>query len=186
MASAIGQFLIFLAVVLGVVTALHYYLWRRLVRDTTAPGRARRILTWVLVGLIVLVLSTFVGTRLLPHAIGTALSWAGYLWLALMFYLFVLLLVLEVPALIARQVWRQKERSAALVAVPVGAAVPGPAGSKPPPVGRSPTRRSPEKRRPRRGRAGGCSSPGRSRSPPESPQSASSEPAWDRPWVCRN
>jgi uncharacterized protein len=122
-ASAVGQFVIFLAVVLVVVTAAHYYLWRRLVRDTTEPGRARRILTWVLVGLVVLVLSTFVGTRLLPHSLATALSWAGYLWLAVMFYLIVVLALLEIPALIARLVLRQREQSKELVAVPVGALV---------------------------------------------------------------
>ena len=128
MASAVGQFLVFLLVALSVVTGVHYYLWRRLVRDTTEPGRVRRLLTWVLVGLVVLVLSTFVGTRLLPHAIATALSWAGYLWLAVMFYLLVLLALLEIPALIARRVLRHKEQSKAPVAELVGAAVIGGGG----------------------------------------------------------
>jgi predicted MPP superfamily phosphohydrolase len=82
------------------------------------------------VGLVVLVLSTFVGTRVLPHAVATALSWAGYLWLAVMFYLFVLLVVLEIPVLIARRVLRQKEQSKELAPVLVGAAVPaGPSRS---------------------------------------------------------
>jgi len=127
-ASAVGQFLVFLLVALSVVTGVHYYLWRRLVRDTTEPGRVRRVLTWVLVGLVVLVLSTFVGTRLLPHAIATALSWAGYLWLAVMFYLLVLLALLEIPALIARRVLRHKEQNKAPVAELVGAAVIGGGG----------------------------------------------------------
>jgi uncharacterized protein len=133
-ASAVGQFLIFLSVALSVITALHYYLWRRLVRDTTTPGRTRRILTWVLVALVVLLLSTFVGTRLLPHTVATVLSWAGYLWLAVMFYLFVLLVVLEIPAFIARRVLRQKEQSKELVgaATQGGSVGPGPALSDPP------------------------------------------------------
>ena len=130
MASAVGQFLMFLLVAVGATTALHYYLWRRLIRDTTQPGRVRRNLTWVLLGLVVLLLSTFVGSRLLPHTMATALSWGGYLWLAVMFYLFVLLLVLEIPAFIARRVLRQKEQSKARVAVPVGATAP--AGGEPP------------------------------------------------------
>ena len=130
MASAVGQFLMFLLVAVGVTTALHYYLWRRLIRDTTQPGRVRRNLTWALLGLVVLLLSTFVGSRLLPHTLATALSWAGYLWLAVMFYLFVLLLVLEIPAFIARRVLRQKEQSKVRVAVPVWATAP--AGGEPP------------------------------------------------------
>jgi hypothetical protein len=47
------QFVKFFAVVLFVVTAVHYYLWRRLVRDTTRPGRACGASgTWVLLGLV--------------------------------------------------------------------------------------------------------------------------------------
>ena len=42
------QAVLFFGIVLVVVTVVHYYLWRRLVRDTTRPGRARRIGTWVL------------------------------------------------------------------------------------------------------------------------------------------
>jgi hypothetical protein len=33
----------FFGIVLFTVTVVHYYLWRRLVRNTTRPGRARRI-----------------------------------------------------------------------------------------------------------------------------------------------
>ncbi|HUB08198.1 MAG TPA: metallophosphoesterase [Myxococcales bacterium] len=38
--------LIFLAVFLSVLGGLHYYLWRRIVRDPFAEGRGRRLATW--------------------------------------------------------------------------------------------------------------------------------------------
>ena len=61
-----AQALIFFGVALTVLTLIHYYLWRRLVRDTTRPGRARRIGTWVVVGLAVLVLATLHRQPVLP------------------------------------------------------------------------------------------------------------------------
>ena len=40
-----GMFIVILGAVLGL---MQLYLWKRLVKDTTRPGRARRILTAVL------------------------------------------------------------------------------------------------------------------------------------------
>lgn len=98
-----GQAVVFLGVVLVVVTLLHYYLWRRLVRDTTVPGRSRRIGTWVVVGLIVVLMASLIGSRAgLPHTVSVVLAWPGYLWLAVMFYLLVGLAILEIPALVVK------------------------------------------------------------------------------------
>jgi uncharacterized protein len=108
----VGQAIAFLGVVLFVVTVVHYYLWRRLVRATTPPGRNRRIGTWVLIGLIVLLLAALVGSRAgLPGVVSEALAWPGYLWLAVMFYLLVGLILLEVPAFVAHRVLRSRSRS---------------------------------------------------------------------------
>ncbi|NUW32624.1 metallophosphoesterase [Nonomuraea sp. SMC257] len=91
------------------VGAVHLYLWHRLVRSTTRPGRLRRALTWGLAGLGVLVVVTFVGSRV---EAGHWLAWPGYLWLAIMFYLLVFLLVLEVPRAVAWAVVRRGGRRA--------------------------------------------------------------------------
>ncbi|AWS47541.1 metallophosphoesterase [Streptosporangium sp. 'caverna'] len=84
----------FVTLILGVVTLVHYYLWRRLIRSTTPPGRVRRVLTWILAGLGVLAPLTLVGSR---SGWGHFLAWPGFFWIAVMFYLFVFLLVLEIP-----------------------------------------------------------------------------------------
>jgi predicted MPP superfamily phosphohydrolase len=135
----VGQAVIFLGVVTLVPTLIHYYLWRRLVRNTTRPGRARRIGTWVVVGLAVMVLATFIGSRVLPHGAAVVFAWTGYLWLALMFYLVVTLAVLELPALITRMVLRRRA-SRAVEAVPeqvmVGALTGGGSDAPPPPAQR--------------------------------------------------
>ncbi|MEV1107234.1 MULTISPECIES: metallophosphoesterase [unclassified Micromonospora] len=91
--------------VLALVTGLiHLYLWKRLVRDTTTPGRWRRVGGIAAGVLAVLVPVTLVGTQAGLYW----LAWPGYVWLAVMFYLLVTLVVLEVPMLIARLVLRRR------------------------------------------------------------------------------
>ncbi|MEV0590286.1 metallophosphoesterase [Nonomuraea cavernae] len=111
----------FVGMVITVVIAVHVYLWHRLVRSTTRRGRARRALTWGLVGLGALVPVTFAGTR---SEWGHWLAWPGYLWLAIMFYLLVFLVVLEIPRAVAWLLIRRSLRaktSQPPVAVPVAA-----------------------------------------------------------------
>ncbi|RZU72373.1 hypothetical protein EV384_0734 [Micromonospora kangleipakensis] len=97
------------------VTALiHLYLWKRLVRDTTGPGRWRRVGGIAALVLALLVPATMAGTR----AGLFWLAWPGYLWLALMFYLLVLLVALEAPMAVAKLVLRRR----AMVAEPTTAA----------------------------------------------------------------
>ncbi|MCG5472337.1 metallophosphoesterase [Micromonospora sp. LAH09] len=104
--------------VLALITGLiHLYLWKRLVRDTTTPGRWRRI-----GGVAALVLALLVPVTLAGTQAGLYwLAWPGYVWLALMFYLLVVLVVLEVPMLVTRLVLRRR-----VVAAEPSAAAPEP------------------------------------------------------------
>jgi len=104
----VGQALLFLGAAFTVVALVHYYLWRRLVRSTTRTKRGRRFGTWVLVGLSALVVATFVGSRVFGHGLAVILSWPGYLWLAVMFYLLIALALLELPALLGRFLLRRR------------------------------------------------------------------------------
>ncbi|MEU5580141.1 metallophosphoesterase [Streptomyces huasconensis] len=83
--------------VLAAFAALHWYAWRRLVRDTTAgPGRARRAGTVVFVAGPLLVLAALVAGRAgAPFPLQRVVAWPGYLWLALSLYLLLALLVGE-------------------------------------------------------------------------------------------
>lgn len=88
--------LLLLAVALALVAGVHYYLWRRLVRDTTAKGGAARRAGTVLI--ILLGLSTvaaMVGSRALPVGTAVYVAWPGFLWLAMILYLVMALLVGE-------------------------------------------------------------------------------------------
>ncbi|GIH98215.1 membrane protein [Planobispora takensis] len=132
----------FVALVFSVAVLIHYYLWRRLVRATTVPGRTRRVLTWVLIGLGAFVPVTLIGSR---TEWGHFLAWPGFFWIALMFYLLVFLVVLEIPRALALLAVRRSERRRAAAssavrpdAVPVATAAltatgPAPASTVPAP-----------------------------------------------------
>ncbi|MBF9129431.1 metallophosphoesterase [Plantactinospora sp. S1510] len=99
---------------LALVTGLiHLYLWKRLVRDTIRPGRWRRAGGGTMLVLALLTPATLIGTREGFYW----LAWPGYLWLAVMFYLLVLMVVLELPMLAVRLVLGRRTR-AAVPAVP--------------------------------------------------------------------
>ncbi len=86
------MFIVILVLVLGLI---HVYFWKRLVNDTTRPGRVRWILTAVVAALAALLFAALI----LPRVIGIPESgwyaWPGYLWFGLAVYLFLALLVLE-------------------------------------------------------------------------------------------
>jgi predicted MPP superfamily phosphohydrolase len=103
----------FLLVVVLLVGMIHLYLWARLVRATTRPGRWRRIGTVVIVALAVLAPATVVATRTLPLESQRLLAWPGYLWLSVMFLAFTVLLVLEIPRLALRP-WVRRPRAVAV------------------------------------------------------------------------
>lgn len=110
----------FFGLVFVVIGLIHLYLWKRLVRDPFR-GRPRRVGAIVMMLLGVLVPATLIGVR---AGFAEWLAWPGYLWIALMFYLFVTLLVLEIPRL-AISLWiRATNKSAPEAAVTSGAARP--------------------------------------------------------------
>jgi predicted MPP superfamily phosphohydrolase len=87
----------FVGLILVVICLLHYYLWKRLVKDPIRSRKARSVGTVVAALLTLLAPATLIGVR---SGYVEWLAWPGYLWIALMFYLFVTLLVLEIPRLV--------------------------------------------------------------------------------------
>jgi uncharacterized protein len=110
------MFFIGLSAVLGL---MHLYLWKRLIKDTTRPGRTRWILTVVLVALATLLIATLV----LPRVIGVTesgwLAWPGYIWFGLVVYLFLTLLVLEPIRLVLHRWTKQKPRETTAAAATI-------------------------------------------------------------------
>ncbi|MCM2421180.1 MULTISPECIES: metallophosphoesterase [unclassified Streptomyces] len=120
--------------VLALFAVLHRYLWRRLVRDVSAPrGWYRRIGTVLAFVLPLISLGALIGGRALPLAGERWLAWPGYLWLAVLIYLTFALLVGEAVrpllrrALDRRAATRGNPEEAVPVAVPATATATAPA-----------------------------------------------------------
>lgn len=90
-------------VIVGVLFALmHWYLWKRLVKDTTRPGTFRRAATVVTIVAALLVFATLTLGREVDPDVGQWFAWPGYVWFAALFYLFLVTLLLELPRLALR------------------------------------------------------------------------------------
>ncbi|MEC4015954.1 metallophosphoesterase [Streptomyces sp. H27-D2] len=85
-------------VIVGLLVCVHWYLWRRLVRDISAPGgRARRAGTVAVFVLPLLTFGAVTSERAgAPFGVQQALAWPGFLWLAVLLYLTLAVLVGEV------------------------------------------------------------------------------------------
>ncbi|MFB7581066.1 metallophosphoesterase [Streptomyces hydrogenans] len=115
----------FLVVVLALLALVHWYVWRRLVRDVTAPrGLARRIGTGVVVALPVLSVAALASGRAgAPFLFQQVVAWPGFLWLAVLLYLVLALAVGEaVRPLLSR--WLARRAAAAPAAAPVTVTAP--------------------------------------------------------------
>ncbi|MFC7977591.1 metallophosphoesterase [Streptomyces cinereoruber] len=90
-------FLLVLVVVLALLGGVHWYVWRRLVRDVTAPGGLpRRIGTATVVVLPLLSLAALVSARAgVPFPVQQVIAWPGQMWLAVLLYLVLALVVGE-------------------------------------------------------------------------------------------
>ncbi len=99
------MFIIGLSAVLGL---MHLYLWKRLVKDTTQPGRTRWILTAILIALAALLVATLIAPRVFGLAESGWFAWPGYFWFGLIVYLFLTLLVLE-PVRLALRGWVKRK-----------------------------------------------------------------------------
>jgi predicted MPP superfamily phosphohydrolase len=101
------MFILVLGSILGLMT---FYVWFRTIRDTTGPGRRRRILTLALLGLTALLVLTLVLPRVTGIEQSGWFAWPGYVWFGLLVYLFLALLVIEPVRLVA---WLRRRRAPA-------------------------------------------------------------------------
>ncbi|MFF6857795.1 metallophosphoesterase [Streptomyces bacillaris] len=102
-------------VVLALLAAVHRYVWRRLVGDTTAPGSTlRRVGTVAAFVLPLLSVGAMTSGRIgAPFWLQQVLAWPGFLWLAALMYLTLALLVGEFVRPVLRRVLARRDAAAA-------------------------------------------------------------------------
>ncbi|MGJ7415957.1 metallophosphoesterase [Streptomyces cinereoruber] len=132
-------FLLVLVVVLALLGGVHWYVWRRLVRDVTAPGGLpRRLGTAAVVVLPLLSLAALVSARAgVPFPVQQVIAWPGQMWLAVLLYLVLALVAGEavrplLRAWLARRAPAAAPESAPAPVVPEPAPVPVPAAQTAP------------------------------------------------------
>lgn len=132
---------------IALVAGAHYYIWRRLVRDTTAAGGTARKAGTVVIS--VLPVLTFAGVSVgradTPFALKQILGWPAYMWLATLLYLLLALLVGEAVRPLLRRVLDRRAATSggtatesapveepATVGAPAAATTPGASADAPP------------------------------------------------------
>ncbi|WSB00757.1 metallophosphoesterase [Streptomyces sp. NBC_01794] len=142
--------LLVVVAVVAVLAGVHWYVWRRLVRDTTARGGAARrtgtVATWVLPLLSVGALVS--GRAGAPFWLQRVLAWPGYLWLAVLLYLTLALVVGEGVRLLLLRRARERPSTTAVTGAK------SPARPLPETVGQSPWTTGPTPAAPARGESG--------------------------------
>ncbi|WP_149828282.1 metallophosphoesterase [Streptomyces tailanensis] len=129
-------FVLVAVLVLAAFVVLHWYAWRRLVRDTTrGPGVARHVGTGVFIAGPLLMVAGFVAERSgAPFWLQQTLTWPGFMWLALALYLLLALLAGELVRPVVRRLVARRAPAPAPVERPEPAVrepEPVPAGAKP-------------------------------------------------------
>ena len=84
-----AQFAIFFTIAMSIVAGIHYYLWARLLRDTSPPPLAARLGTYALVALALSLPATLIFGR--RGGLGD-LVWIAFIWMGFMFFFFVAVL----------------------------------------------------------------------------------------------
>ncbi|MGW7429430.1 metallophosphoesterase [Streptomyces sp. NPDC054861] len=106
--------LLVLVAVLALLGGVHWYVWRRLVRDVTARGGvARRLGTAAAFVLPVLSVSALASSRAgAPFWLQQVVAWPGFLWLAVLLYVTLALVVGEAARPLLRR-WLERRAVAA-------------------------------------------------------------------------
>lgn len=85
---SIWRYIIFLSLLLTLMGAGQYYLWRRLIRDPELPKRWAHSLTIVLCGLLGTIPVTMISLRQVPRDTLAPLAFTAFLWLGMLSTLF--------------------------------------------------------------------------------------------------
>jgi predicted MPP superfamily phosphohydrolase len=91
----------FVAVVLIIIVGVHWYLWKRFVRDTVLPPPWNRIAT---AALALLAVGTPAAMLLGRTPAGRYVAWPAFVWMGLMFLLLVSVAAVDVARLVVRLV----------------------------------------------------------------------------------
>lgn len=98
------RYLIIIPLWIAVWAGLHYYLWRRLARDTGLPRFWRQVVFGLLAALAASVPVAVFSYDVAPGAAARVLAWPAFLWMGAFFYVVIALGIIDLARLVARRV----------------------------------------------------------------------------------
>jgi predicted MPP superfamily phosphohydrolase len=98
------RIIIFLTMVISIAASLHFYLWARLIRDTSLPTTWRRVGTVAVVTLVVALLGSLFARRMIPIGASRSFLLPIYIWMGMMFLMFLGLLSGDIVRLLLKLV----------------------------------------------------------------------------------
>jgi len=84
----------------AVTGAVHYYLYRRLVKHTQIGSPWRQIAKWTIFALFLSVFLSFIVRRYMPFEIGRVVMFVPYIWMGSITFIFLILLVSDLMKLV--------------------------------------------------------------------------------------
>ncbi|HVW29339.1 MAG TPA: metallophosphoesterase [Polyangiaceae bacterium] len=93
------QLATFIGIALGLLGAIHFYVWLRLVADPAPPPVGRRLLTGAFVALYLAIPATFYVSRARDIGARRLLAMPGYVWMGVVFILFMLFASVDIVRL---------------------------------------------------------------------------------------
>jgi uncharacterized protein len=96
-----ARYLIFFALALLILGSGHYYVWARLVRDAALPAPWARLATALIALLFVVMMSAFIAMRSMSRAVAGPITWVGFTWLGVIFFLVIALGLSDLVKVIA-------------------------------------------------------------------------------------
>src|SRR5437868_12585448 len=95
-----AQLATFIGIALGLLAAIHFYVWLRLVADPAPPPVVRRLLSAGFVALYFAIPATFYVGRARGIGARRLLAMPGYVWMGVVFLLFTLFAGVDVIRLV--------------------------------------------------------------------------------------
>jgi hypothetical protein len=94
------RLLLFILISTTLQVLAHYYIWRRLVKDTGLVQPWRRLATWIIVIMGLSLPLTLWTARLVDSRVGATLGWPAFVWLGLLMLLLIGLLLVDAMRLL--------------------------------------------------------------------------------------
>jgi predicted MPP superfamily phosphohydrolase len=79
----------------------HYYVWARLVRDAALPSPWARVATALIALLFIVMMTCFIAMRSMSRATAAPITWIGFTWLGVLFFLVIALGVSDLVKVVA-------------------------------------------------------------------------------------